>query len=67
MKQFQLMQYFSVYLVNIGIHLLNSGFYILAHKLLNLVKQVWKMSLPSNLSFFFSMSLRNSIIQEHEC
>ena len=42
-----------------------------AHVLLNLLNELSKrdkmQDLPSILSLFFSMSLINSIIQEHEC
>ena len=41
------------------------------HVLLNLLDQLGKsdkmQGLPSILSFFFSTSLINSIIQEHKC
>ena len=38
-----------------------------AHVLLNLLNELGKRGLSSILSFFFAMSLINSIIQEHEC
>ena len=50
---------------------LNRGSYMSAHVLFNLLKELGKrdkmQGLLSILSFFFALSLINSIIQEHEC